>query len=86
MTRRLHSFAVAGLLVLAGASVFAEQTYVESGVNGAGKHHVIAEAGSRNGMKLCHGTPELPREPLALLPSYSCHAVSASVPATHSCT
>jgi hypothetical protein len=38
----------------------------------AGKHHVIAEAGSRNGMQLCHGTLELPREPFALLPGYTC--------------
>src|SRR6476620_7401134 len=41
LTRRVLRAAVAGLLVLAGASSVAAQTYVENGVQGAGKQHVI---------------------------------------------
>ena len=41
MTRRVYELAVAGLLVLAGVSPAAAQAYVENGVQGSGKQHVI---------------------------------------------
>ena len=41
VARRLYSLAVAGLLVLAGASAASAETYVESGLKSAGTHHVI---------------------------------------------
>ncbi len=41
MNRRVYALAITGLLVLAGASSVAAQTYVESGVQGKGKQHVI---------------------------------------------
>jgi serine protease AprX len=41
LTRPVYSFAVAGLIVLAGVSTAAAQTYVEKSVKGAGTHHVI---------------------------------------------
>ena len=40
ITRRVYSLAV-GLLVLLGASAATAQTYIENGVQGAGKQHVI---------------------------------------------
>src|ERR1043166_3133016 len=40
-TRRVQTFAFAGLLALLGASTATAQTYVENGIQGAGKHHVI---------------------------------------------
>ncbi len=41
ITRRVYALAATGLLVLAGASSVAAQTYVENGVQGTGKQHVI---------------------------------------------
>ena len=41
MTRRVSLFAAVGLLALCGVSTAAAQTYVENGVQGAGKQHVI---------------------------------------------
>jgi serine protease AprX len=37
----VQTFAFAGLLALLGASTATAQTYVENGIQGAGKHHVI---------------------------------------------
>jgi serine protease AprX len=41
MTRRVYLLVVAGLLVLAGVRTAGAQTYVEDGIQGAGKQHVI---------------------------------------------
>jgi subtilisin family serine protease len=41
LTRRVYPFAAAGLIVLAGVSTAAAETYVEKSVKGAGTHHVI---------------------------------------------
>jgi serine protease AprX len=41
MTRRVYALIVVGLLVLAGVRPAEAQTYVEGGIQGAGKQHVI---------------------------------------------
>ena len=41
LTRRVYSLAVSGLMVLCGVHTAAAQTYVETGIQGAGTQHVI---------------------------------------------
>src|SRR6267154_312245 len=41
LARRVYSLAFAGLMVLGGVNTAAAQTYVEGGIQGAGKQHVI---------------------------------------------